>query len=363
MTTDALSGLWTYSLEMARGLAGFGVAVTLVVLGPAPTPDQTLAAAAVPGLELRVTGLPVVWAAGEAADIREAGAVVRGLARGHGVDLVHLNMPALACDGGFDVPVVGVSHGCRATWWSAVRDGPLPEDARWRSQSHWQGLLNCAVLVAPTDAFAECVARTYEMPRPFVVHNGRRPPQPRPGVRREREVFTAGALWDPAKNLAWLDAAAAKIDAPVIAAGPTEIPGGERIAYRNLWTPGRLPSAGVRDGMARAGVFVSTALYEPFGLSVLEAAQAGCPLVLSDIPTFRELWEGAAVLVPPGDVDGLAGAVQQVLDDPARAARLGAAAATRAGRYSIEAMISGMLDIYRMLAPAQFIPPAQEAAA
>src|SRR5690606_35619550 len=289
--------------------------------------------------------------------------VVRGLARAARVDLVHLNTPSLACDGGFEAPVLSACHACRATWWSAVRDGPMADDVRWQSQAMWQGLLRSAASVAPSAAFAEAIARTYDAPRPFVVHNGRRPPLPRPWIKREREVFTAGTLWDPAKNLAWLDAAAALVDAPVIAAGALESPGGERASFRNLWTPGRLPSAGVRDGMARAGVFVSTALYEPFGLSVLEAAQAGCPLVLADIPTFRELWGGAAVLVEPDDVDGLAGALRRLLDDPAEAARLGAAAASRAGRYGIEPMVSGVLDIYRMLNPAQFIPPAREVAA
>ena len=34
--------------------------------------------------------------------------------------------------------------------------------------------------------------------------------------------------------------------------------------------------------MQRAEVFVSPAVYEPFGLTVLEAAAAGCALVLAD---------------------------------------------------------------------------------
>ena len=34
---------------------------------------------------------------------------------------------------------------------------------------------------------------------------------------------------------------------------------------------------------------------------MLEAASAGCPLILGDIPTFRELWDGAAVFVAPDD--------------------------------------------------------------
>src|SRR5690606_23462308 len=113
MRPDAMGGVWTYSLELARGLARSAVAVTLVVLGTEPRPDQTAAAALIPGLELVVTGLPVAWAAGEVADIREAGAVVRGLARASRVDLVHLNTPSLACDGGFEAPVLSACHACR----------------------------------------------------------------------------------------------------------------------------------------------------------------------------------------------------------------------------------------------------------
>src|SRR3546814_15067984 len=60
----------------------------------------------------------------------------------------------------------------------------------------------------------------------------------------------------------------------------------------------------------RAGIFVSPSLYEPFGLAVLEAAMSGCALLLSDIPTFRELWDGAAVFTPAGDSDALADRLQ-----------------------------------------------------
>jgi glycogen(starch) synthase len=43
------------------------------------------------------------------------------------------------------------------------------------------------------------------------------------------------------------------------------------------------------------------ARYEPFGLSVLEAALSGCALVLGDIASLREVWGGAACYVRPGD--------------------------------------------------------------
>lgn len=87
--------------------------------------------------------------------------------------------------------------------------------------------------------------------------------------------------------------------------------------------------------------------FEPFGLAVLEAAQAGCPLVLSDIPTFRELWDGAATFVAPGDVGGFADAVAGLLADPARHAALGQAARQHATRYTPAATAARMAEIYR----------------
>jgi len=81
-------------------------------------------------------------------------------------------------------------------------------------------------------------------------------------------------------------------------------------------------------------VFASVSRYEPFGLAVLEAAQAACALVLSDIPTFRELWNGAAVFVPPEDPVALAGAFTTLLHDPAAVERQGALAQARAAGFS-----------------------------
>jgi glycosyltransferase involved in cell wall biosynthesis len=83
---------------------------------------------------------------------------------------------------------------------------------------------------------------------------------------------------------------------------------------------------------------------------VLEAAQAGCPLVLSDIPTFRELWDDAALFVPPGDAAGFAAAIERAAQD---ADRLGARAEERAARYTPEAMASGMAALYRQALPAR----------
>ncbi len=53
---------------------------------------------------------------------------------------------------------------------------------------------------------------------------------------------------------------------------------------------GRLGPEEMREQYARAAIFAHPARYEPFGLSVLEAALSGCALVLGDISSLRELW-------------------------------------------------------------------------
>ncbi len=160
------------------------------------------------------------------------------------------------------------------------------------------------------------------------------------------------------------NAAAARLDAPVIAAGPLESPGGGRRTLLHVQTLGRLDGASVAAWLARSPVFVSIALYEPFGLTVLEAAQAGCALVLADIATFRELWDGAALFVDPADGGALAATLRRLLDDPGETARLGEAARLRAGRYGLEPMAAGMREVYRtVLAPRTSTSARREAVA
>ena len=361
MTADAVGGVWTYALDLAAGLADHGLETTLALLGPPATPDQVEAARSIPGLRLLETGLPLDWTAEEPAAIRETAAAIRSLACDVGADLVHLNSPALAV-GGLPAPVLGVCHSCLATWWSDVKDGPMPPDFVWRTQALRQGLQACDALAAPTFSFAAATARTYEIPTPFVVHNGRRF---RPAAERSRErlVFTSGRLWDEGKNVGVLDQAAGLIGAPTYAAGPLAGPGGGALDLNHMIALGRLSAQDVAGWLDRASVYASSALYEPFGLGVLEAAQAGCALVLSDIPTFRELWDGAAVFAPPNDAAAFAAAADRLLADEAARLELARKARARAGRYTLERMSAGMLELYRRLRPQLFAAQPREAAA
>lgn len=350
LTTDAVGGVWTYSLELAQALERLGVETVLGVLGPPPSDEQCAEAS---GSRILVTGLPLDWTASRAAEVNGAARGLARLAKDEGVDLVQLHSAALAAETDFPVPVVAVQHSCVATWWNSVREGPLPSDFRWRRDLVEAGLNTATAIVAPTAAFAEQTARTYRLSRPVeAVHNGRTPL----AVGHDdggRFVLTVGRLWDEGKNVRTLDAAAAMLDVPVEAVGTLAGPGGSVVRFDHLLTPENLPPQALAERLGARPVFASAALYEPFGLSVLEAAQAGCALVLSDIPTFRELWEGAALFVPARDASGFAVAIERLFDDPAERDRLGEAAQARADRYSPAAMAEQMLAIYERVRTAQ----------
>ena len=63
LTADTVGGVWTYALDLARGLSDRGVPVVLATLGPKPDAVQLAAAAEVPGLALRTLDQPLYWLA------------------------------------------------------------------------------------------------------------------------------------------------------------------------------------------------------------------------------------------------------------------------------------------------------------
>jgi glycosyltransferase involved in cell wall biosynthesis len=366
MTADAMGGVWTYALDLARGLAGQGVSTTLAVLGPRPEKPDEARARVIPGLELVCTDLPLDWVDPAPKATAIASGRLADLAARAGADMVQLNSAALGV-AAFPAPVVAVAHSCVGTWQEAVRGEPLPPDLRWRADFARRGYETADAVVAPSRAFARMTAERYDLRRPpIVVHNGRalvRASPPGLGGQPAREVFAAGRLWDEGKNFVTLDRAAARIGAPVTAAGPLAAPHGDGVRFQRLAMTGPISASEMAQRLAARPVFVSVSRYEPFGLSVLEAAQAGCALVLSDIATFRELWDGGADFVPARDEAALAVAVHALLADPERRRRQGAAARARARRYTVGAMVAGMLRVYRNLRPALVAEPARPAAA
>jgi glycosyltransferase involved in cell wall biosynthesis len=103
--------------------------------------------------------------------------------------------------------------------------------------------------------------------------------------------------------------------------------------------PGRVKQLG--EEMARASLFVLSSRFEGFPLILIEAMSKGLPVVSFDCPTGpRDVIEDRrnGILVPPGDVEALARAMAEVMDDPELRRRLGAAAALTARGYTIDAV-------------------------
>lgn len=351
MTSDAIGGVWTYTLDLAAALAGHGVRTTIATLGPSPSDDQRRSAAGIPGLRLVETAIPLDWCAQTPAQVHDASTQVYALARRVRANLVQLHSPALAVEADGSLPTMGLIHSCQASWWATMEGGPMPEDFVWRTDLVAHGLARCAQIVAPSHAFAALVQRCYGLARPpRAVHNGRsihavstRAP--------DDSVFTAGRLWDRAKNAKTMDDAAARLAVPFKAAGQLRSPGGDGVDLRHLCLLGQMENEALAALLSARPVFVSAALYEPFGLSVLEAAMAGCALVLSDIPTFRELWDDAALFVSPRDAQGFADAIEALIGDPAARHAMGARAARRAQSYSITSTARQMAGLYAELLP------------
>ncbi len=346
MSGDAMGGVWTHALELARGLNRRGVDVHLAVLGPAPATSQRQEAQRIRGLDMTVTGLPLDWTARSAAAFAEVPEVLKTLAVQSGADVVHLNAPAHAGAAPWPLALTVAAHSCVASWWHAVHRGPLPADLAWRADCTAAGLAAADAVIAPSCSFARTLRATYEMNLSVIpVPNGCRGAQ-FVQRREKRCILTAGRLWDLAKDAAAIDQAARTCECVIQAAGPTCGPNGEHVDLPHLALLGTLGNEELARWYAATAIFISASRYEPFGLSVLEAAQAGAALVLSDIETFRELWDGAAHFFPVGDAAALADALGRLRSDEQLRRQFASRAKARARHWSADRMVSATLGAY-----------------
>ena len=104
--------------------------------------------------------------------------------------------------------------------------------------------------------------------------------------------------------------------------------------------------------LAQAFVFPSQNRLEGFGLAVAEAMAAGLPVVIADMPGVREVIEPGkeGLLTEPLIASDLAAKVRTLLDDPALARQMGAAARRRAEeRYALPLVARQLLSLYASL--------------
>ncbi len=348
MTADAVGGVWQYSLHLAKGLARSGCEILLVTFGPKPSDEQRAEARAIPRLHLEETSFALEWMPDPWSDVDRAGDWLFSAQKNFAAELVHLNGYSHGALN-WDVPTLIVAHSCVFSWWNALRpDRPGPEWFEYKDRVT-RGLNNCGIVIAPSRYMATAISSEYGIaPQKIrVIHNSAVKPATVP-EGKQPFALAAGRLWDPAKNLQLLTEIAPDLDWELRLAGSAE--GAESTNQAaNVCYLGALPHRELLHQFQRASLFLHPALYEPFGLAVLEAAGAGCCLVLSDIPSLRELWQGAAVFVSPRDREQWVYEVNSLTRNFEARDLLARAARSRAQLYHSDQMLEQYLSVYQSL--------------
>jgi glycogen synthase len=352
MTVDTVGGVFDYAAELSTALSQKGVEVLLATMGAPLTPGQVRVLAAIDRLKVFESRFRLEWMEEPWADVEEAGQWLLDIENTTRPDIVHLNGYAHGVLP-WRAPCIVTGHSCVLSWWRDVLREPPPdrlEDYRRRVR---RGLHHAGMVIAPSRSMLRSLRDIYgNFEKGRVIYNARSPRDFQP-AEKQRFIFSMGRLWDEAKNVRLIDDAAASLPWPVLVAGNVEQDGARgRNAPRRLRyaeSLGLLDSQSVKHMLGRASIYVHPARYEPFGLAVLEAALAGCALVVGDIPSLREIWQDAAIYVPVDDVARLAGELDLLIRNEDRRAAFAARARKVACRYTPERMASDYLAAYREL--------------
>lgn len=341
MSADAAGGVWTYALDLAR--AAHDVEFVIATMGPSPSAEQRRHARLLPNVKLVTSTFKLEWMDEPWDEVARAGDWLLRLESLEYPDVVHLNgythgaLPFLA-------PKIVVGHSCVLSWWRAVKNEAAPAQWSRYQKAVERGLQNAQRVIAPTAWMLDELQRNYQFDTPrAVIANGRFASRSLFVPDDERTaVFAAGRYWDDAKNLRTVANLAPRLVWPVQIAGEGS-------------AMGVLDEDAMARAYARAGIFLHPALYEPFGLSILEAALAGCALVISDIGSLRDLWADSALFVNPRDADRIVTAVNALINNHAQRSDLAARAKQRAASFTPTRMADEYRRVYGEIAQTEVV--------
>lgn len=351
ITRGDVGGAQTQVLELATAQLAQGHEVSIA----AGSPGAMVAAAAARGVRV-IEILELVRSVSVLADVRAVGRV-RKLLEAERPDVVHahsskagllVRLSARRCG----VPTVYTAHG-----WPFQQGAPvLQRLVSWAGEwvaGRWWGEVICVA-----EAERARALRAFVVPRSrlHVVANGL------PDVtvsRRERPsgriVAIMVARVAPPKDHAGAMRAMALLDDDrcvlrFVGGGPG-LEEAKALA-RDLDIERRVEFLGDRDDvaelLAEADVGLLWSRYEGMPLAVLEAMRAGLPVIVNELPGAVELL-GSCGVVTPHDPAALADALRILIDDPPRAAQLGACGHRRfVEHFSIERSEQATADVYRV---------------
>lgn len=350
MTADTVGGVFTYAVELIRALEPHGVDTVLTTFGRPLTRGQREQLSLCRAVDVHESSYALEWMRNPWADIQASLGWLRDLVVHTKPDCLHFNHFAPAAVR-WQIPVVLVAHSCVWSWWQAVH-GATPGADYTRYHATVEAAVHTARhVVTPSADMLASLHRNYGMPtHSTVIPNGIDLEAFEPRAKLPY-VLTAGRLWDEAKNVQALEAIASQLRWPVYVAGEAREPGStaavsspRKTACRLL---GPLDRPTLASTFARASIYALPARYEPFGLSVLEAAAAGCALVVGAIPSLQENWAGAAQFVDPEAPHALRQVIEQLIASRPLREHWGRLARTRACELSSKRMADQYAQLYR----------------
>ena len=276
-------------------------------------------------------------------------------------DLVHIHEPLTPVVGPAtlsfaEVPVVATFHAAGASRWRAL------------AMASWGFLLDrIDARIAVSDA-ARRATEVYAPGEYLVIPNGVRLPPPSASARSGQTVLFVGRH-EARKGLPVLLAAWPRVHARTGAR--LRIIGADPLAVRLLISRSRFDERGIEllgpvsrerldRELAEAKLLVAPSLRgESFGMVLTRAFASGTPVVASDIEGYREVIDrGNGRLVPPGDAESLAAAIEGLLtDETVRQGLAAGARATAEERYAWPRIAVELRDLYSSLLGAVGQPP------
>jgi glycosyltransferase involved in cell wall biosynthesis len=282
-----------------------------------------------------------------------------------GVDLVHA--PTLLAPTRIGVPLVVTVHD--AVPWTHP-ETLTPRGVAWHRAMGARVAARADAVVVPTRAVAAELAAHLPVRRVEVIGEGVSAALALPADadhRAHRLGLPEGgfllslATLEPRKGLDVLVRALAAPDAPQLpllvvgqpgwgGVDPEDMARAEGLPEGRVRTLGRLPDADLATALDRATVLVVPSRAEGFGLPVLEAMQAGTPVVCSDAPALVEVGGDAVVTAPVGDAPALARALRTVVADADLRAGMVERGRAGAAVQTWERAAAALWELYRRVA-------------
>ncbi len=349
MTTDTVGGVWNYSLELCKELEKYDVQIHLAAMGAWPSRQQREQISQCENVILYKSDFKLEWMQDPWDDVEKSHKWINSIYHTIQPDLIHLNN-YVQRDEDWNCPVVTVFHSCVTSWWQAVKGTALPSSWEAYSKMVKNSLNKSDMVVSPTKAIIEKAKDFHNITVPTkVIYNGKAM-EFEEEVEKENFLLCTGRIWDEGKNLRLLSKIAQNLPWPVYIAGNNVNPNtGNICEVENVHFLGKLEPEELKLWMQRAEIFVSPTKYEPFGLSILEAAKAGCALALSNIDTLQELWHGNAIFFDPENAGEAEKVILELISDKDFRDKMASRSKKAAETYCSKKMSSEYFELYKSL--------------